>query len=203
LQHCTGKRTEEHDSVHSVLFWFRALEELFKGWEGLHVTTVFVAVHLASPLFFIQASFVSLSEYSKSSDVARSRARFFQGERALMLVTERFWFFRRPQLRGGIHAIFYSLPDCSLFYKEVVDALPRGGGSVLILVTKYDKFQLEGVLGKQRAIAVLSSGRDAHEFHWTSNYLTAHNFCNKNLACEELPEQNPSFLFLLCTLHAG
>lgn len=107
---------------------------------------------------------MSLSEYSKSSDVARSRARFFQGERALMLVTERFWFFRRPQLRGGMHAIFYSLPDSSVFYKEVVDALPRGG-SVLSLVTKYDKFQLEGVLGKQRAIAVLSSGRDAHEFH--------------------------------------
>ena len=111
------------------------------------------------------ASLTHCCRYSKSSDVARSRARFFQGERALMLVTERFWFFRRPQLRGCTHAIFYSLPDCSVFYKEVVDALPRGGGSVLSLVTKYDKFQLEGVLGKQRALAVLASGRDAHEFH--------------------------------------
>ena len=61
-----------------------------------------------------------------------------------MLVTERFWFFRRPQLRGGLHAIFYSLPDCSMYYKEVVDALPRGGGSVLSLVTKYDKFWGQG-----------------------------------------------------------
>lgn len=55
--------------------------------------------------------------------VARSRARFFRGDRDLLLYTGRAHFFNRYCIRGIHHLIFYSLPECPQFYPEMVNLL--------------------------------------------------------------------------------
>lgn len=60
------------------------------------------------------------------SKVARSRARFFRGDRELLLYTGRAHFFNRYCIRGIHHLIFYSLPECPQFYPEMVNLLEVG-----------------------------------------------------------------------------
>jgi len=55
--------------------------------------------------------------------VARSRARFFRGDRDLLLYTGRAHFFNRYCIRGIHHLIFYSLPEFPQFYPEMVNLL--------------------------------------------------------------------------------
>lgn len=55
--------------------------------------------------------------------VARSRARFFRGDRDILLYTGRAHFFNRYCIRGIHHLIFYSLPECPQFYPELVNLL--------------------------------------------------------------------------------
>ncbi|KAJ1922445.1 rRNA-binding ribosome biosynthesis protein utp25 [Tieghemiomyces parasiticus] len=62
-----------------------------------------------------------LSEYSSPSDMARARTTFFNGQKNLLVFTERFHYFRRYRLRGIKHLVFYSLPDHAHYYPEVVN----------------------------------------------------------------------------------
>ena len=43
----------------------------------------------------LELDYVSLSEYTKSSDVSRARTKFFRGQTHFLLYTERLHFFRR------------------------------------------------------------------------------------------------------------
>ena len=67
--------------------------------------------------------------------VARSRARFFRGDRDLLLYTGRAHFFNRYCIRGIHHLIFYSLPECPQFYPEMVNLLEVG-----LLDSKFQDF---------------------------------------------------------------
>ena len=62
--------------------------------------------------------FVHLSEYTSNSDISRARAKFFNGLAKILLVSERFYFFRRYQIRGIRHLIFYGLPEFPEFFPE-------------------------------------------------------------------------------------
>ena len=46
------------------------------------------------------ASFVGLSEYTKTSDVSRGRSHFFHSRKRIMLYTERCHFYHRYRIRG-------------------------------------------------------------------------------------------------------
>lgn len=62
--------------------------------------------------------FVHLSEYTSNSDISRARAKFFNGLAKIMIVSERFYYFRRYQIRGIRHLIFYGLPEFPEFFPE-------------------------------------------------------------------------------------
>jgi len=102
------------------------------------------------------SSFVSVTEYSRVSEVSRGRARFFQGRKRIMLYTGRAHFFRRRLVRGARHLIFYGIPEHDEFYAGMVDALEDGDGdgelegelSCLTLFTRYDGFSLERIVGR-------------------------------------------------------
>ena len=62
--------------------------------------------------------FVHLSEYTSNSDISRARAKFFNGLAKILLVSERFYYFRRYQIRGIRQLIFYGLPEFPEFFNE-------------------------------------------------------------------------------------
>ena len=62
--------------------------------------------------------FVHLSEYTSNSDISRARAKFFNGLAKILLVSERFYYFRRYQIRGIRQLIFYGLPEFPEFFPE-------------------------------------------------------------------------------------
>ena len=102
--------------------------------------------------------FVSVTEYSRHTEVSRGRARFGQGRKSIMLYTGRAHFFHRHAIRGVRHVIWYGLPSDPSVYHQVIDwchdeetqtrhskAVPES--SVLTLYTSYEALALERIVG--------------------------------------------------------
>ena len=104
------------------------------------------------------SNFVSVTEYSRVSEVSRGRARFNQGRKAIMLYTGRAHFFLRHGIKGARHLILFGLPEHAEFYPELMNMLMEGPSgesevdveapsSCLALFTKYDAHALERIVG--------------------------------------------------------
>ncbi|RKP19244.1 DNA repair exonuclease, partial [Rozella allomycis CSF55] len=102
--------------------------------------------HLTSELY----SFNSLSEYTSDKDISRTRTSFFKGEVPLLLVTERFVFFKRYRIRGIEQIFFYQLPDNGTFYSEIINFLEEKS-QICALFSKYDVLKLNQVVGNKKA----------------------------------------------------
>ena len=114
-------------------------------------------------------SFGLLSEYTSNPNISRSRLAFFKGELPLLLVTERFHFFKRYHIRGSFNVCFYDIPDRSDFYSEFVNSLDvekaSGEASVTVLYTKFDALKLERVVGYEKCVKMCQEGnREAFMF---------------------------------------
>ncbi|CAG8574404.1 5657_t:CDS:10 [Ambispora leptoticha] len=118
-------------------------------------------------------SFASLCEYTPSPDVKRARAHFFNGKRDFLLYTERLHFFRRYQIRGVQHIVFYDLPDHPHFYSELLNLLSitvedstsksmssDNLFSCQVLFTKYDHLKLERIVGSSRVNKMLNVNKN-------------------------------------------
>ena len=90
----------------------------------------------------------SLSRYTKSSVISRSRTYFADGRKKLLLVTERLHFFRRYRLKGIQRLVFYSPPTYSEFYSELINNM-EDGGKTTMLYTQYDGLVLQYIVGTQ------------------------------------------------------
>lgn len=66
---------------------------------------------------------MTCSEYADDADVARARSEFFTGHAPLLLLTERFHYFRRLRIRGIRHVLFYGPPANAHFYAEMLNLL--------------------------------------------------------------------------------
>jgi U3 small nucleolar RNA-associated protein 25 len=137
----------------------------------LFVPSYFDYVRLRNALDAREAEFVTASEYSDDRDVARARSRFQTGASPLLVVTERFHFFRRVRFRGARHIIFYAPPTAPAFYADFVNLLAGAGragaeaASVTLLYTRYDAPALERIVGTARvARLVADDARPAHVF---------------------------------------
>lgn len=67
----------------------------------------------------------------------------------------------------GIHSVvFYGLPQYPQFYPEILNTLneTQAEASVTALYSKYDIYQLQGIVGDERARIMLSSEKDSHMF---------------------------------------
>ena len=116
--------------------------------------------------------------YSSNQEISRARTSFFKGSKSLLLITERFHFYRRYRLRGAKTFVFYQLPDHSVFYPELVsfaflpskekDAegkeaveVDEGEVSTRVLFSKWDWMKLERVVGSEDAAKMVAPGAES------------------------------------------
>lgn len=107
-------------------------------------------------------TFCANSEYADGSSVARARSLFADGRYPVMLYSERAHFFRRHQIRGITHLVFYSLPERPSFYRELINLVdvpptPSPAPSVLAAFCRLDALRLERIVGSSRAPSMLDT----------------------------------------------
>lgn len=120
---------------------------------------------------------LSSPRYSSNQEISRARTSFFKGSKSLLLITERFHFYRRYRLRGAKTFVFYQLPDHSVFYPELIsfaflpskDAeatdeeieVDEGEVSTRVLFSKWDWMKLERVVGTEDAEKMVQKGAES------------------------------------------
>lgn len=144
----------------------------------IYIPSYFDFIALRNLLLKREASFVSVTEYARVSEVSRGRARFLQGRKAIMLYTGRAHFFLRHKIKGARHAIFFGLPEHAEFYPAVVNMLNEGLSNVkdidgdvsrlpmscLTLFTKFDAHQLERVVGTKNTERMIKGQKNSFMF---------------------------------------
>ena len=137
--------------------------------------------------------FVSVTEYSRITEVGRGRARFLQGRKPIMLYTGRAHFFHRHSIKGIRNLIFLGLPEHPEFYSEYVNLITTTNNSsnhtndhdntdsMLVghddfstyqnkdrsctaLFTKYEAHALERIVGSSNCNRMMSSQNTTYMF---------------------------------------
>ncbi|ORX53676.1 DUF1253-domain-containing protein [Hesseltinella vesiculosa] len=114
-------------------------------------------------------------EYTSSGGLTRARAQFFHGRTSFILYTERLHYYRRFNIRGTYHVVFYGLPDHPQFYNEIVDflglkvndhasAAEEATFSCTALFSKYDFLKLERIVGTDRAKKMCTAQKNTFQF---------------------------------------
>ncbi|KIY53624.1 DUF1253-domain-containing protein [Fistulina hepatica ATCC 64428] len=146
--------------------------QLFPSIIKSAVQSVQTAVFIPSSFDFVRVhnffkksgtSFSVLSEYSSNQVISRARQAFFSGKTAFLLVTERFHFYRRYNIRGIRNLVFYGPPDHAQYYAEYLSypfldtGVDVADVSCRCLYSKYDWFALERIAGTIGAKELLSA----------------------------------------------
>lgn len=131
----------------------------------LCISSYFEFVRLRNFLKSQEASFCLLGEYTKQSDISRGRVWFFQGQRKIMLYTERAHFYHRYKIRAIQKLIIYSLPERKEFYPEIVNMLEGSQNmSCTVLFSRFDQFRLERIVGSASAKRMITSEKGVFVF---------------------------------------
>ena len=148
----------------------------------IYIPNYFDFIAVRNLLLKKEASFVSVTEYARVSEVSRGRARFLQGRKNIMLYTGRAHFFLRHVIKGARQVIFFGLPEYAEFYPDVVNMLNGGllegrssieGGdedvtrmpmSCLSLFTKFDAHQLERIVGTSHTERMIRGEKSSFMF---------------------------------------
>jgi len=121
--------------------------------------------------------FVSVTEYSRGTEVTRGRARFLQGRKPLMLYTGRAHYFHRHAIKGVHNLVILGLPEHPEFYADFVNLIQTGDAmddddqgqhretSCLTLFTKYEAHALERIVGSSNASRMVNSPNSAFMFY--------------------------------------
>ena len=129
----------------------------------------------------LEIPFISITEYSRPSEVSRGRSRFFHGQVPFLLYTGRCYFYERLKIRGGRNAVFYGIPDDANGFKSVVESLeeindksataaeknitqPLPSPSVLTLFNKFEEFALERIVGMEHSKRMINGGKNTFLF---------------------------------------
>lgn len=143
---------------HFAKLLYPRLASSLQGGTMIFVRSYFEFVRLRNFLKAEGASFALLGEYTKAADISRARSWFFHGARRILLYTERCHFYHRFAIRGIQELVFVSLPEYAHYYAEVLNLLEgTGSPSCTVLFTKYDKLQLERVVGSGRSKKMLEA----------------------------------------------
>jgi U3 small nucleolar RNA-associated protein 25 len=131
----------------------------------------FSYVRLRNELIKREADAAFICEYSRESEISRGRSRFFHGQKKIMLYSGRAHFFRRFELRGTVHVVFYGIPEYPHHYPEIVNLLREAdhGGlgaetSTVLLFSQYERMALERLVGKERCSHILESKKSTFIF---------------------------------------
>merc|ERR1712194_834132 len=137
--------------------------------------------------------FVSVTEYARSTEISRGRARFLQGRKPLLLYTGRAHFFHRHAIKGIRNLIFFGLPEQAEFYSDYVNLITTSspssssigdqqmmldtnneGSSIhnnnketscIALFTKYEVHALERIVGSTNCNKMISSTNSTFMFY--------------------------------------
>jgi U3 small nucleolar RNA-associated protein 25 len=122
-----------------------------------------------------EVSFVSITEYARTSEISRGRARFLQGRKDIMLYTGRSFFFMRHFIKGVKHLVFFGLPEHGEFYPNLVNMMSvdhlQGTQvdisifSCLCLYTKYDAHALERIVGTKYCDTMINGEKGTFLFN--------------------------------------
>lgn len=105
------------------------------------------------------ASYCEITEFSKRSDIPRTRNLFHKGDLKIMLYTERAYFYHRYKIRGIKNLIVYSLPERKEFFPEITNMLEGSDMVCRVLYSRFDLLSLEKVVGTDYAKKILSSDK--------------------------------------------
>jgi U3 small nucleolar RNA-associated protein 25 len=114
----------------------------------------------------LRGSFAELTEHSSERAQRKALGQFSALERPLLVVTERFNFFKRYAVKHAEALVFYSPPQFAESYSSFVNRLSADSphATVFCPFTKYDFFELERVIGSIRAKQVLTRPTDSFIF---------------------------------------
>ncbi|KAG8729614.1 rRNA-binding ribosome biosynthesis protein utp25 [Ceratobasidium sp. 423] len=97
--------------------------------------------------------------------ISEARQAFFKGTRPVLVITERFHFFRRYKLRAVKHITFYGPPDHAQFFTEILSfpflddetAPAPADVKTVCLYSKFDYMRLERLEGTKEAATMCAS----------------------------------------------
>uniref|UniRef100_A0AC34GNC0 U3 small nucleolar RNA-associated protein 25 n=1 Tax=Panagrolaimus sp. ES5 TaxID=591445 RepID=A0AC34GNC0_9BILA len=108
-------------------------------------------------------SFVQLHEYAKDKKIARARGMFYQRRKKLIVMTERFYYFKRYFIKNVASLVFYQLPVNAKFFIELVnDSSPEGRLESKVIFSKYDFFRMQNIFGNEQAKQLIKSEKKFH-----------------------------------------
>ncbi|OZC08473.1 hypothetical protein X798_04534 [Onchocerca flexuosa] len=107
-------------------------------------------------------SFVQLHEYAKEGKVAKARELFYKKEKKFMLITERFHFYRRYNIKGIKSLTFYQSPVQPKFYHEMINQVDCNYAHVRLLYTKFDFLRMTHIFGDNCIRQIMSSTKTMH-----------------------------------------
>nr|XP_043628614.1 U3 small nucleolar RNA-associated protein 25 [Erigeron canadensis] len=144
---------------------FPKIQDSVQGGIMIFISSYFEFVRVRNFLKSQDASMCLLGEYTKQSDISRSRVWFFQGTKKIMLYTERAHFYHRYKIRGIQNLIIYSLPERKEFYPEIVNML-EGSHSMncTVLFSRFDLLRLERIVGTTPAKRMVTSDKRIFTF---------------------------------------
>ncbi|KAK0416059.1 hypothetical protein QR680_012271 [Steinernema hermaphroditum] len=130
----------------------------------IFVSSYFDYVRLRNYLKREGESFVQLHEYATDKKISRARGMFFGQEKKIIMMTERFHYFRRYVIRGVKSYAFYQLPLNPSFYHEIVNSSNAQGDKTVtrIIFNKFDAIRLRNTFGAEHAKALLNAQQDFH-----------------------------------------
>jgi U3 small nucleolar RNA-associated protein 25 len=155
----------------------------------IFIPSYFEYISLRNLLLRKEIDFVSVTEYSRLTEVTRGRSRFLQGRKSILLYTGRAHFFYRHCIKGARHVLFLGLPEHPQFYADVVNMIGMGIdvqtdddengistavvgdtqlNSSLALFTPYEAYALERICGKSNADRMLLRGTTKSTFLFMS-----------------------------------
>ncbi|KAA3672016.1 U3 small nucleolar RNA-associated protein 25 [Paragonimus westermani] len=143
-------------------FKLRVLPRLRRGTDPrvlIYVPDFYDLEELRVLLTAESLDFCCVNEYSEDSEAERFRTLFALGRIRIMLLSERYYFFRRRKIRGAQTFIFYGPPTFPWFVRELVE-FSHSEGSVenqntstpvqltFIYYPPYEAHQVSTITGK-------------------------------------------------------
>ena len=110
-----------------------------------------------------EVAFTHICEYSATSQGRRATSLFSQGERDILLLTERLIFFRSPRLPSPIHLLLFAPPTFPHVYTQLVNSVaPDTSATVTCIYAREDALSLTRLLGAERTNTLLTNKSNTH-----------------------------------------
>lgn len=133
----------------------------------IYVPSYFDFVRLRTYLYKeYRDTFAAISEYSSLKQQRKALGQFSDLERPVLLVTERFYYFKRYFVSMSEVVVFYSPPLIPSFYLSFVNRLVAESPNVfsLCVFCRYDVHELVRIVGTQKAQQLLQRESSVYSF---------------------------------------